>query len=262
MNGGAISLISYNIESEIQYSLFSECSSSLEGGAVYIKKLNTNFTNNIFRSCFSSLKSNDRYGNAIYNEESLSDLNESSFLSCGPDKNRRSDSCVFMKGNKFISMLNNGTNNYGSGGSGLVSFRSALTGTFVKFNQVYKCFDHYFIEIILCSYNATYSNYIDASEQQYIFYVGIGTANFENCIFLNLSGKTIENSQGSYKFTDCFSNDKTSFMSQSSFPTTHKIDIVIKDCNSKKSCSLIHRDLNFIHFSNLILYLSIHLIVE
>lgn len=123
--------------------------------------------------------------------QSQSDLNESSFYSCAKDYTMCSDSCVCLAGEKYISILCNGTNNYGILGSSLVSIYDSKPGTFVKFNKVYKCFDMYFIEFVRSSYIASFCDFVDISGQERCFCVLDAIATFEKCIFIDALGKEI-----------------------------------------------------------------------
>lgn len=154
---------------------------------------------------------------------------------CGPDSQRKSDGCIYMYRNKFISYENNGTNNHGVGGGGLFSFWYTFDGTFAKFSQVYKCFDDRFIEIIGSTFTTSFCNFIGASNQSAILWISEKVPIFEDCIFINISGKGLSGDISPI-LTRCISNDNYPGMTFSSFPSTYQIILGNSNCKLYK-CS-------------------------
>lgn len=119
--------------------------------------------------------------------------------------------------------------NSGIGGSGLVSFYFSASGSYAKLCQVYKCRDDFFIVVANCDLPILYNNFLDAREQGHFFWVNDGTANFENCVFLYASGKSISGN-GRYVFNNCSTNENIMDLRSTKNCVLNEIEIPQKKC--------------------------------
>ena len=188
------------------------------------------FNNNIFLECFIPIKRNDNHGNAVFCYHSQTNISYSSYTSCSPDKDKKGDSCIFLNNETFFCNMLNGSYNNGFGGAGMIAIWNGYSDTFIKYCQVNKCFDNFFLEFTICSYPAIFCNFIDATAQGYIFWVSPNQiATFEDCTFINCSKKDFGGG-GSFEFIRCSSNEKLAMTDLIPFITYNKIEINIRQC--------------------------------
>lgn len=260
-NGGSLSFINSNFVIDVLRCIFIGCFTSAQGGAIFTQIISQNFKNNQFNSCFSGVNQYDKYGNVLFSENAKTYFNDSTICKCAPDNTNRADSCICLHNNYFVSLLNNGSYNYGYGGGSLISFDVSYNGTFVKLNQVYKCADDNFIEISSSTFNISFNNFIDGTRLQYLFWVSGGTASFENCIFINTSNKVVYG-EGFYNFHHCYANEKTLNIQISSNIDVITITILINPCyllqEGKITCKHCTLGNNTIQIFFFILFIDIH----
>ncbi|EAY04496.1 hypothetical protein TVAG_453130 [Trichomonas vaginalis G3] len=139
-----------------------------------------------------------------------------------------------MSGDKCVSLLCNGTNNYGKSGSGLITIFDSKPDTFMKFIKVYKCFDFFFIEFVRTNYTASFCDFVEASGHSHSYCVDSCIATFENCLFIDSLNKEAY-LVGPYqvKFINCSSNENRPDMT---FTSLEKYDYQTTFSYNQVSC--------------------------
>ena len=215
-NGGVFEISGRKFE--IICCKFDENSVSRFGGCIYASDSNTSIINCYFHNCFSTAKTDNVCGNAVYvikNEARIIDV--STYL-CGT-QTYSSDSAIRIDNAKTIVDKMNSTMNYGYGGSSAISIQTCSEGTSAKYINECDGYDNSAIESVSNIYTVYTSNFINCTNHNVICWIDrANTIAFDSCVFWNVGSKS-NIATRNCTATNCISNTALTGVSIAKYST-------------------------------------------
>ena len=226
------------------------------GGCAFVQNGILCINKTLFKSCYSSAKTNGICGNALYIKEKELSFNESTTYLCGPSQTQYSDSSVYTYKAKTIINKYNATTNYGTEGAAGFSI-DGLDGTFVKYSMIVDGHDGYMLESTFL-YDVNNTNFVNCTSctRNICYCSGDNLIRFVSCIFWNTGTLGLVCYSRTYTAIDCLSNSNLF----SSVTNTGSIHITSLTMNYKCSSKII-RTCNIRRSNHLIKYCRIIIIL-
>ena len=206
-NGSVISTKSFNLE--ITCSHFESNSVTEFGGSIFLIDSSLYLSKTSFFKCYSTSKTNDVSGNALYQAGAESFVNNTSTQLCGISKDKCSDSS--MKFEYSLIKINsiNASSNYGYYGSSFCSFRSGKTNSYMEYSNCYRVYDNYAIESSINDLRIDKCNFIYFNKTFNTAILWMNDNNkfkFVECSFFETDDVQLSANDIECEFENCFSN--------------------------------------------------------